>query len=614
MAPQWMIPGSKSIMLSSMLTAVLIAIGHHLFYQHLMGQELPDSIYVTWGDSIKLAEQQLNFAAGTLLALLVKAFIGIAVSTAHEQHVWKVIRSQPTAIATIDGLFLAKSNILDLFDLRLWRRGTLSMLLALVFWILPVAFLVPPASLTIHQIASPDTHLQRVPRIDFKSTNFASIDIASIPSPENSGHNSSEEEVSPMTRFTTEYNYAGPQDEVQRVVLASLTASQVLPIPPPHPNSTWTLNFHAPALSCDQVSGTLYQEIWENIFDATFAESPSEFGYFSWVAVSQSNNGSLPFQYISDDASYHLHSYQTNPTIQQLFFALLPIVGSIEIAQCSLCNATYTVDFNYVNGIQDIRPVVSITHNNLTLPGTTGPNPFLAMFPNGSAVPFLENAIPSSYNTSLMEAYSFAAIMESFAHAFVGTISRYATVFGNTSQVISTALLRTKQFNSLNAALHGQTSSFQGLEPRDWNGLSVTQAGNFTADWLDTIERLFQNATISLMGSEVLRPNYSSPYAPPDTLVTITTIKNVYNYSNSIFGGSYGAALGIALLAIAVALFSVGNGASYSTKFSTILRVAHILSFSSPLEDEDVSGKDPTPDRVGKITVTFPHTILDKSD
>ncbi|KAI3324275.1 hypothetical protein HD806DRAFT_543655 [Xylariaceae sp. AK1471] len=608
MALQRLIPRSKRTMLGMAIIGILLAVGHHLFYRNLMGKEPPDSVIPVLGNSIRLTGQQINLTVGTLLAFLVKAFLGIAVSTAHEQHVWRVIKTFPTEVAVIDGLFSAKSNVFTMFIPSLWKRSLISMLLALIFWLLPIASFIAPASLTVHQVSSLDTDLQRVPRIDFTSTNFAN--------------------AQGMVGSSPWHFYDSPQFDVQRVVTASATASQILPIAPPHANSSWLLKFHAPALSCQTVGDTFLGEVRGNILDAMVADNcVHSYGYLSWVPASQLVNASLPFDYDSDKQSYSLRSatfdpnntnayredlasWNLPPRTLSLFVAILPKmvenftpycdsakgsgdkanaiaqVAGLTVAQCFLYNASYIVNFDYVDGVQHVTPEVNGSYNDVSGPADfTGAEPFLAMFPNGSYVPTTVDGTPTSFNTTLVETYSFAAVMESFGNVLVGSMSSTPMGLEITSGMASTALLNTMQLEFLSTFYVDDIDYFERLSANEWNGLSVSKPVDFTANC----------------------PNYSSPYAPLDTLVTVLSYKNTYVYSIWILWVPYGTAIGFALIAIALGTLSaLRNGASYTTKFSTVLRVAHTLSLSSPIGEKDASGEDPTPDNVSKIIIAFP--------
>ncbi|KAI1326442.1 hypothetical protein F5Y16DRAFT_228779 [Xylariaceae sp. FL0255] len=625
MTRQWIIPRSKMTMIGMLVIAVLLAVGHHLFYKGLMGKPPPDSTYSFLGTSIHLSGQQINLAVGTLLAFLVKAFLGVAVSTAHEQHVWNFIKTHPTKIAIIDGLFLAKSNVFTVFNVYLWGKSFVSMLLALVFWLLPIASFLTPASLTVHQALSSENQLFRVPRVDFTSLNFANIQ---------------EVQSTSLSAY-----YAGPQLDVQQIVKASATASQILPIPPSNANSSWALHFHAPALSCQMVNTTLLGEIKANIYDAVRAEScQNSYGYLSWVPLSSvRENASYPFDFDSNTKSYNLRSdtigpnttgtpndYDPPPEQLSIFFATFPgmayftedddcqsvvnadgltviesQITNSTVAQCSLYNASYIAHFSYVNGAQNIDLSVDRSFNNVSYaPGISGAYPFGTFFPNGTVN-------PSVYNTSLVEMYAFSAVMESLGQTLVGSIASSAQGLKATSDITSTALVNTKQFKFLHTFYLDAGVVFDEDIAQFWNGLSVSEPTNFTNDWLETIEDLSHNITISLMQSELLQPNYSSPYAPEDTLVTVTSYKNIYAYSTPLLWAPYAVAIGISLLSIVIGTLStLKNHASYTTKFSTILRVAHIMSFSSSFDIQDVFGEDPTPDRVKRIRVEFPDEKL----
>lgn len=62
------------------------------------------------------------------------------------------------------------------------------------------------------------------------------------------------------------------------------------------------------------------------------------------------------------------------------------------------------------------------------------------------------------------------------------------------------------------------------------------------------------------------------------------------------------------LLSLLLGTISIyyNGGSSYTTKFSTILRAAHCIDFSEPIQPEDADGKDPAPLYIKKLTISFP--------
>jgi len=89
--------------------------------------------------------------------------------------------------------------------------------------------------------------------------------------------------------------------------------------------------------------------------------------------------------------------------------------------------------------------------------------------------------------------------------------------------------------------------------------------------------------------------------------VTISPYQTVYVYSSAILWVSYGAAIATALLSVCSGIVSTSAlEASYTTKFSTILRMSHGVQLSAPLPLEEAGGEDPTPESVNRLEVRFP--------
>lgn len=104
------------------------------------------------------------------------------------------------------------------------------------------------------------------------------------------------------------------------------------------------------------------------------------------------------------------------------------------------------------------------------------------------------------------------------------------------------------------------------------------------------------------------RPNYSSPYAPPNTTVNFKTYGNRYFYSESILWTAYGLALSFSLLCVIYGgLAILYTKASYSSNFSTIMRTTREAKLSVPLNEADTGGEDPLPKRIAEARITFMH-------
>lgn len=78
--------------------------------------------------------------------MLVKSLLGIAVSTVFDQFAWKAIKGRVRSIGIIDDLFSVLKNRSVVLDYVIWWYYPLSMLLACIAWLLPVATVITPAA------------------------------------------------------------------------------------------------------------------------------------------------------------------------------------------------------------------------------------------------------------------------------------------------------------------------------------------------------------------------------------------------------------------------------------------------------------------------------------
>ena len=102
------------------------------------------------------------------------------------------------------------------------------------------------------------------------------------------------------------------------------------------------------------------------------------------------------------------------------------------------------------------------------------------------------------------------------------------------------------------------------------------------------------------------RPNTSSVYYPDKTKVQLTTRENIYIYAVHKLWLAYGLAIGATAL---IALFGIAaivvNHASFSNRFSTILRLSRGAQLSNEINHADLCGRDPLPAYAKKATVRF---------
>lgn len=523
--------------------------------------------------------------------------------------------------------------------------------------LLPVISFITPSTLTVDMKGISNSSMQYVPRVDFTSLDFAFItaDDASTPV----------------------YQYRGPRMGVQKAVTSTLTDGEIQPISPPKANSSWELDFHAPAITCQAVNASLQQEITDNIFDAINAFNASgpcgiSYGYISWIPDSSTPNGSLPFT--NSSGSYSLRSGTVGPegegfmasvgfpyptsypplsimiaTVPNIYYEL-PDSCSWEksalkdstILECSLYNATYISNFTYVNGVQNINTTLPLQFLNTVgyIGGATGSYPFSVSWENNGTTIDLQDS--PSYNTTLVEIFAYQAVMDAFGTMIVGTVANNVdpntwSLDATNTSIMTTVFSQTNELVFLQSADQGnELSQMNGVL---WPGDSITISDNGTMPLKDALEEAFRNVTLSLIAQYTLQPNISSPYAPGKVNVTVTTFTNVYSYSKNVLWTAYGLAIFFTLLCVSngTLAFISSGGRTYETKFSTILRTTRdvpLVDRSKQLhpgegaeeeqmglvqiDDKDRDGKSPLPLYLGKAEIMIAqneyHRIQDDTE
>jgi hypothetical protein len=117
----------------SVFLGVAFAIGHHVFYNSLDDKAAPNTQYDVLGPYF-ISGQQINLAAGTVLAFVTKYWLSHAVTIAFQQIAWRKLRQNSHAIGTVDNILDILSNGLLCFSPALWRGFANAVLMAIFFW------------------------------------------------------------------------------------------------------------------------------------------------------------------------------------------------------------------------------------------------------------------------------------------------------------------------------------------------------------------------------------------------------------------------------------------------------------------------------------------------
>ncbi|KAI1084505.1 hypothetical protein F5B20DRAFT_591462 [Whalleya microplaca] len=211
------------------------ALGHHFYYERLHGQEVQDS--------------QWPSRFGIALSFFVKTSLVLSVETAYKQQVWLTVKRRDFKVSTLDTLFSACSNPLNIFDKQLVSGASIASLLAVLLWCLPLCAIASPSTLTIQdgdKIRS--TTCDNVSMIDFARENKWGLD-------------SDDQERAGMSYWDTGredglYTYATPSSELQRIFKLSIL-SVTGPLKPPNPcpstkSCTYSMDLSFPVYQCER--------------------------------------------------------------------------------------------------------------------------------------------------------------------------------------------------------------------------------------------------------------------------------------------------------------------------------------------------------------------------
>jgi len=124
-------------MLVLFLIGLFVAIGHHQFYSYLNNRQIEDTVPQTWAIRI-----------GNGFGYLFKTVLVAAVGVAYAQGFWFFVRRKSLEIASLDKYFGVLYNPLSFFNTDLLQHTTLLFALAVVSWLLPLAGVFAPGTLT----------------------------------------------------------------------------------------------------------------------------------------------------------------------------------------------------------------------------------------------------------------------------------------------------------------------------------------------------------------------------------------------------------------------------------------------------------------------------------
>jgi len=150
MAISWYYP---SAMTAFLICGFAFSIGHHCYYTSLDGKSA--------------THQEWAIRIGTGFSFLIKSCYAASLAIAIKQFVWARVRRTACQISTIDALFAITTDITSLLTGGLWQRTPLVALIGVVFWLIPLAVIVTPSTLSVTTAEVISSQPCNIPVLDF---------------------------------------------------------------------------------------------------------------------------------------------------------------------------------------------------------------------------------------------------------------------------------------------------------------------------------------------------------------------------------------------------------------------------------------------------------------
>lgn len=426
--------------------------------------------------------------------------------------------------------------------------------------IVPIASIITPATLSIQNAAARpfSTESHRVPNLDFRSMNF----LAAMPKMDDSTD----------TPELSTYLYNGPNQPLLEISNAVMAGGQILPITPPAPNSSWSLQLAGPSLKCRDMDNSLHQEVRQNIAQGiNDSAGPDLFGYLSWFPSSgwwnRSLTSNVPFLSKGENGKIVFTQGSLGPALGQnatLFVAAMPQVFAVKqpaifaaynkwngstpswldgtMLQCDLYNSTYQLSFNYVEDEQHIAVnLLDPERDQQVVPQSSmlGPNPD-HLDKNGceatGSITSGQSALCYS-NPHMLRTLSYQAIMDSFATNLKGAMYvNSGQQLQRQSNIMNTALLGTPELSFLRTRAASSTFGNETMQAEILainnaytQGLISKDTSMSSQHLTSAIEEMFRNYTVSLLSSRALQyvlfplfPNHPADISKPDPIHSLS--------------------------------------------------------------------------------------------
>lgn len=393
--------------------------------------------------------------------------------------------------------------------------------------------------------------------------------------------------------------YYAPSSYVSRVLLSVASLGSILTIPAPFPNSSYSVDFYGPSISCGTPRNASFAKLLaEAVKNETCCGDSA--GYVGFVPSSNTMNsteegyalaglrGAMNYSLISTVSSIDQTANATSSAKLYVVVPDKPASSSYIMAnksiECSLYNSSYAVNFTFDNGRQNI------TYKSKRLKGVTSIDAGLN-----------QDTGSSQFNAAV----AYIALMDSLGKLLLGSlgISHYGVMRPTQTQIMSSVLMDAKEMQVL-GGVNAATDRSEAPE---------SVIGNISM--ADALEQLFTNATISLFSNSKLllvhscclfdRSSVNTSNRQNDTTashgnITYLTTQIAFSYEPRNLFIAYGMGVLASAIIVIVGLLCIKSAsASYATTFSTILRTTRNPDIDTIVPAAETSGAEPLSKHLG---------------
>ncbi|KAH7186164.1 uncharacterized protein B0J16DRAFT_305840 [Fusarium flagelliforme] len=534
------------LMTGSLLSGLALAIGHHFFYDYLNDRIVESQ-----------NQQEWFLRIGTGLAFLVRALLSAAVGIAYTQILWRTLRSKSITIQGIDSLFGVSHTAWDFTTLELWTAAPALAVVAVIAWALPLIAVITPATLSIEisSEANVTTIDGFIPRIDYDRTLW-------------------------FGRVEEDAVYVSTH--ISRLVTPVASLGSILPITAPFPNSSYSVGFYGPALSCDTPENDSFREAMERIVNVD-RRSERHLTYAGFVPVSENKSSSaseegqwhgyaieglyniLDETYYTPEIDFTANVTDRNPGGKSATFFVLtpdrPGGRANKTIECQLYNATYSANITFDNGLQDIK--------------------YKTEKLNGVSVYDTRDCV-SKPGSRCNPVTAYLTIMAAMGTIVVGT--QRDGGFTERTRISQTVLLDSPDMHM----------TYYDEKPKSLIGnLSMPYA----------LEQLFENVTTSLLSDSQFLNNDTTASRGP---ITRFSAQNAFSYEPRNLFIAYGIGILFSLIVVIFGFLCIKSAsASYTNSFSTILRTTRNTDLDTIVTSTETSGAEPLSKEMGNVRLTL---------